>query len=181
MFRNDPIILGVPPWKAHVPFPFSIPIMASEIWNVLEYSGIPDVTGVWFGLGLVWPVFLVISIKQGYSGHAKQAALAAAACRANTVGGLFVIVVDDDIDITNEKDVILAIANRANLDNIQVIHGIQTKAGAPKMSGNKPVLVNDRIIIDACWPYEQRDRFPVTSRFSSQYQAEILKKWQSIL
>jgi UbiD family decarboxylase len=181
MFRNDPIILGVPPWKAHVPFPFSIPIMASEIWNVLEYAGIPDVTGVWFGLGLVWPVFLVISIKQGYSGHAKQAALAAAACRANTVGGLFVIVVDDDIDITNEKDVILAIANRANLDNIQVIHGIQTKAGAPKMSGNKPVLVNDRIIIDACWPYEQRDRFPVTSRFSSQYQSEILKKWQSIL
>ena len=107
MYRNDPIILGVPPWKTHIPFPFAIPVMASEIWNVLEYAGIPDVTGVWFGLGLVWPVFLVISIKQSYSGHAKQAALAAASCRANTVGGLFVIVVDDDIDITNEKDVML--------------------------------------------------------------------------
>ena len=180
LYRDDPIILGVPPWKAHIPFPFAIPVMAAEIWNVLEYAGIPDVTGVWFGLGLVWPVFLVISIKQSYSGHAKQAALAAASCRANTVGGLFVMVVDDDIDITNERDVIWAIANRANLDNIQVIHGIQTKAGAPKMIGGKPVLINDRIIIDACWPYERRDRFPVTSRFSPQYQEEIMRKWKSL-
>jgi UbiD family decarboxylase len=183
LYRNDPIILGVPPWKMHIPFPFAIPVMASEIWNVLEYAGIPDVKGVWFGLGLVWPVFLVISIKQGYSGHAKQAALAAASCRANTVGGLFVVVVDDDIDITNERDVLWAIASRANMDNVQIISGIQTKAGGRKFttaSGDKPSLVNDRVIIDACWPYERRDKFPVTHRFSTQYQEDILRKWQAL-
>jgi UbiD family decarboxylase len=183
-YRNDPIILGVPPWKAHIPFPFAIPLMASEIWNVLEYAGIPDVKGVWFGLGMVWPVFLVISIKQAYAGHAKQAALAAASCRANTVGGLFVIVVDDDIDITNERDVLWAIANRADMENLQVISGMQTKAGgAPKRAAELPgkaSLVNDRVIIDACWPFERRDRFPVTSRFSSQYQKDILSKWGSL-
>lgn len=183
MYRNDPIILGVPPLKMHIPFPFAIPVMAAEIWNVLEYAGIPDVTGVWFGLGLVWPVYLIISIKQSYSGQAKQAALAAASRRANTVGGLFVIVVDNDIDITNEKDVMWAIASRANLDNVQIISGIQTKAGSPKKPpapGEEPVLVNDRVIIDACWPYERRKRFPVTSCFSSQYQKEVMKKWKSL-
>ena len=182
LYRNDPIILGVVPWKMHIPFPFAIPVMASEIWNVLEYAGIPDVTGVWFGLGLIWPVFLVISIKQSYSGHAKQAALAAASCKANTVGGLFVIVVDDDIDITNEKDVIWAIASRANMSNVQVISGISTKASRPKVviPGEKPVMVNDRVIIDACWPYERRDSFPITSRFSTQYQEETMRKWQSL-
>ncbi len=180
LHRDDPIILGVAPWKANIPFPFAIPVMAAEVWNVLEYAGIPDVKGVWFGLGLIWPVFLVISIRQSYSGHAKQAALAAASCRANTVGGLFVIVVDDDIDITDERDVLWAIANRANMENIQVIGGIQTKAQAPKMIGGKPVLVNDRVIIDACWPYEHRDEFPVTSRFSNQYQEKIMRKWQSL-
>ena len=184
MYRNDPIMLGVPPLKMHIPFPFSIPVMAAEIWNVLEYAGIPGVTGVWFGLGLVWPVFLVISIQQSYSGHAKQAALAAASCRANTVGGLFVIVVDDDIDITNEKDVIWAITSRANMDNIQIISGIQTKTGSPKKAsapGEEPVLVNDRVIIDACWPYERRKQFPVTSCFSPLYQKKIIEKWQSLL
>jgi UbiD family decarboxylase len=183
-YRDDPIILGVPPLKPHIPFPFAIPVMAAEIWNVLDYAGIPDVKGVWFGLGLVWPVFLVISIKQSYAGHAKQAALAAASCRANTVGGLFVIVVDDDIDITNEKDVIWAIASRAVLDNVQIIKGIQTKAGGPPRAGggpgSAPTMLNDRVIIDACWPYERRDRFPITSRFSPAYQEGILRKWQSL-
>ncbi len=177
-YRNDPILLGVLPQTMHLQQYFSIPLMAAEIWNVLEYAGIPDVTGVWFGLGLVWPVFCVISIKQSYSGHAKQAALAAASCRANTVGGLFVIVVDDDVDITNEKDVIWAVTRRADIDSIQIISGILTKAGAPKKAGGP--LVNDRIIIDACWPYERRDKYPVIHRYSAEYQEKILKKWSSL-
>lgn len=182
LYRDDPIILGVPPWKAHIPFPFTIPVMASEVWNVLEYAGIPDVTGVWFGLGFIWPVYQVISIKQAYSGHAKQAALVAASCRASTFAGLITIVVDDDIDITDEKDVLWAIAGRADLDNVQVIRNIQTKAKRPKriMPGQTPSILNDRVIIDACWPYERRDNFPVTSRFSPQYVEKIMKKWQSL-
>jgi UbiD family decarboxylase len=182
LYRDDPIILGVPPWKAHIPFPFTIPVMAAEIWNVLEYAGIPGVTGVWFGLGFIWPVYCVISIKQSYSGHAKQAALVAASCRANTFAGLFTIVVDDDIDITNEKDVLWAIAGRADLDNIQVIRNIQTKAKRPKkmVPGQPPSILNDRVVIDACWPYERRANFPVTSRFSDEYQEKTVKKWQSL-
>ncbi len=184
LHRDNPIILGVVPQTMHIRHYFDIPVMAAEIWNVLEYAGIPDVKGVWFGLGMVWPVFLVISIKQGYTGHAKQAALAAASCRANTLGGVFVIVVDDDIDITNEKDVIWAVATRTNMDNVQVISGIQTKAGAgPKttvdLHGN-PLMVNDRVIIDACWPYERRDKFPLIHRFSLEYQEEMMRKWKSL-
>jgi UbiD family decarboxylase len=182
MYRNDPIMLGVPPLKPHIPFPFSIPVMASEIWNVLEYAGIPGVTGVWFSLGLVWPVFLVISIKQSYAGQAKQAALTAASCRANTVGGMYAIVVDDDIDITNEKDVMLAVASRANIDNIQIIHGIMTKAGmGPGKRDGPPSLLADRIIIDACWPYERRAKFPSSTAFSPEYRSKLIKKWKSIL
>lgn len=182
MYRDDPIMLGVVPWKAHIPFPFTIPVMAAEIWNVLEYAGIPDVTGVWFSLGYIWPVYCIISIKQSYSGHAKQAALAAASCRANTFAGRYIIVVDDDIDITSEKDVMWAVASRANLDNVQVINNIQTKATKPKViiPGQQPSILNDRVIIDACWPYESRDRFPVTSRFSTEYQEKVIKKWPSL-
>ena len=183
MYRDDPIILGVVPWKAHISFPFAFPLMAAEIWNVLEYAGIPEVKGVWFGLGYVWPVFLVISIKQSYSGHAKQAALAAASCRADTFAGRYVIVVDDDIDITDEKDVLWAVASRADLDKVQIIHGIQTKATRPKkiVPGEPPSILNDRVIIDACWPYERRDKLPLTSRYSPQYVEKITRKWQSVL
>ena len=180
-YRDNPIILGVLPQTMHLPEYFNIPLLASEMWNMIEYSGIEGVTGVWFGLGLVWPVFCVISIKQGYAGHAKQTALAAAGTRANTIGGMLIIVVDDDIDITNEKDVMWAVTNRAVVDNIQVIRGLQTKAGgSPKVGKDAPALLNDRIIIDACWPYERRDKFPGIHRFSSDYQQKIMKKWKSL-
>ena len=135
------------PWwgssKAHIPFPSAIPIMASEVWNVLEYAANPGVTGVWFGLGLIWPVSLVISIKQSYAGQAKQATLTPAPCRANTVGGTYVIVVDHDVDITNEKDVLLAVAGRATIEDIQVIHGMITKA--PMGPGSRSTVRLERI------------------------------------
>ena len=135
-----------------------------------------------FSFVFVGPVFCVITIPQRFSGHGKHAALAAASCRASTFAGLFIIVVDDDIDITNEKDVMWAIASRTNLDNVQDISGIQTKAARPKIivPGEEPVIVNDRVIIDACWPYERRDKFPVTSRFGPQYQEKTMEKWQSL-
>ncbi len=182
-YRNDPIILGVVPQTMHIQQYFSIPLLASEMWNMLEYVGIPNITGVWFGLGLVWPVFCVVSIKQAYEGHAKQAGLAAASCRPNTIGGLFVVVVDDDIDITNEKDVLWAVTGRAYIDNIDYIKGLQTMAGGPPQRADqsgKLSLVNDRIIIDACWPYSRRDKFPVIHRFSAEYQAKMREKWPQI-
>ncbi len=177
-YRNDPIILGILPQAMHIPEYYSIPVMASEMWNVLEYAGIPGITGVWFGLGLVWPVFCVIGVKQEYAGHAKQAALVACGCRTNTVGGLFIVTVDEDIDITNERDVLWAITQRADIDSIELISGIMTKAAAPKKAGGP--LVNDRIIIDACWPYEKRDHFPVIHKFSQEFQNKMLQKFPSL-
>ncbi len=183
MHREDPIILGVAPLKAHIPFPFSIPLMASEVWNVLEHAGIPGVTGVWFGLGLIWPVFLVIRVKQSYAGQAKQAALAAASCRANTVGGMYVIVVDDDVDITNEKDVLLAVAGRATVEDIQVIHGMITKAPMGpgsrrhRAAGENRQLLSSRVLIDACWPFARRDEFPRSTAFDQAYARQVLEKW----
>jgi 4-hydroxy-3-polyprenylbenzoate decarboxylase len=161
--------------------------MASEVWNVLEHAGIPGVTGVWFGLGLIWPVFLVISIKQSYAGQAKQAALAAASCRANTVGGMYVVVVDDDIDITNEKDVLLAVAARATIEDIQVIHGMITKAPMGpgsrrhRAAGENRQLLSNRVLIDACWPFARRDEFPHSTAFDQAYAQQVLEKWKGSL
>ncbi|MPZ14185.1 MAG: hypothetical protein GEU73_07130 [Chloroflexi bacterium] len=49
------------------------------IWNELERAGVPDVRGVWYHEAgqRFW---LVISIKQRYDGHAKQALGIAASC-----------------------------------------------------------------------------------------------------
>ena len=79
MHRNDPIIQGDPPLK---PVPgmdhFGIPLprlRCGRLWNT---AGVPDVRGVW----LHGPFATIISLKQHYEGHARQAAAIALGVRA---------------------------------------------------------------------------------------------------
>jgi UbiD family decarboxylase len=182
-YRNNPIILGLPTFKLPTPFPFAVPLMAAEIWNNLDAAGIPDVKGVWFSLGYVWASLMVIAIKQNYPGHSMQTALSAISCKASTIGGQYVVIVDDDIDITNEIEVLWAIINRATMDSFHTVDGLRTMAGAPTISREarmKKMMVGGRVIIDACWPFEHLDEFPVTSRFSPEYQKQMIEKWPAL-
>src|SRR5258708_40282073 len=99
-----------------------ISVMRSAlIWNAHDETCVPDVTGV-----LCHPAggrFLtVVSIKQRYPGHARQAAMIASQCRSGAYLGRYVIVVDEDIDITNSEEVIWAISSRSDpVDSIEIL------------------------------------------------------------
>src|SRR5258708_19055718 len=109
-YRNDPILLGAPPLKPPSSY-LPIPLGAATLWEQLEKAGIPEVKGVWgFVYGGQPGPFTVVSIKQRYAGHSKQALLVAAGARAGAYGGKIVVVLDDHIDITNPADGICAIA-----------------------------------------------------------------------
>ena len=54
----------------------------------------------------------MIAIEQQHAGHAKMAGLVAAGCGSNAYLGRIIIVVDDDIDITNSAEVMWALATR---------------------------------------------------------------------
>lgn len=182
-YRNNPIILGCPTFKLGIPFSFAVPVLAGEIWNVMEYAGVPDVKGVWFSLGYIWPSMLVISIKQQYIGHARQAALAALSAKACTIGAQYVVVVDEDIDVTDEIQVLWAIINRADLSSFTVIEGMRTIAGSPMIAKEdwaNGILVAGRVIIDACYPYGDIENKPITSNYSEAYAAQIKKKFAQV-
>ena len=57
---------------------------------------------------------IVVAIKQRYPGHAKQAALVACQCHAGAYLGRYVVVVDEDIDITDVNEVLWAMATRSD-------------------------------------------------------------------
>ena len=73
--RNDPILLGSPPMKPPR-FHFGLPFRAACIWSNLETAGVTDVVGVWQHVA---QLMTVVALKQRYAGHAKRAALIAAA------------------------------------------------------------------------------------------------------
>ena len=108
MHRNDPILLGYTrKWRA--------PLKAALVWDDLEGAGVPDVRGVWYheAAGAAY-LFLVVSIKQRYPGHARQAGLIATECHAAAYLGRYTVVVDDDIDPTNLNEVLWAVCTRSD-------------------------------------------------------------------
>jgi UbiD family decarboxylase len=181
-YRNDPILLGAPPLKPPSSY-LPIPLGAATLWEQLEKAGVPDVRGVWgFVYGGQPGPFTVISIRQRYTGHSKQALLVAAGARAGAYGGKFVVVVDDDIDITNPFDVIWAIATRCYVrDGIDVVKGVWASVCEPAMPPEERSprgYTSDRVLIDACRPYRWMDQFPAVNAYSKEAKDEIGRKWK---
>ncbi len=103
--RDDPILLGSPPMKPPR-FHFGLPFRAATIWSNLEAAGVTDIAGVWQHVS---QLMTVVALRQRYDGHAKRAALVAA---AHSYMARLVVVVDDDVDPSNLADVMWAVATR---------------------------------------------------------------------
>jgi UbiD family decarboxylase len=175
-YRNDPIICGAAPFKPTIHGMYRSCLRAAMVWNGMEQAGVPDIRGVY----LPPPAqrfMIVVSIKQRYPGHAKQAALVACQCHAGAYLGRYVVVVDDDIDITNLNEVVWAMSTRSDPANHADIvrrawSGPLDPVIPPGQKGH-----NSRMIIEAVRPYEWRDRFPEVSQISDQTRTEVSSKW----
>ena len=73
-----------------VSFHFGLPFRAASMWSNLEMAGVTDVVGVWQHVA---QLMTVVAIRQRYAGHAKRAALIAA---AKAEGQLTVVALPDD-------------------------------------------------------------------------------------
>ena len=171
MYRNDPIILGYTrKWRA--------PLKAALVWDDLEAAGVPDVRGVWYheAAGAAY-LFLVVSIKQRYPGHARQAGLIATECHAAAYLGRYTVVVDDDIDPTNLDEVMWALCTRSDpVKDIEILRRCWSGPLDPIIHKDDKGF-NSRAVIDATRPYEWKDTFPPVSRSSRELRQRVLGKW----
>src|SRR5580704_468179 len=125
--RNDPILLGSPPLKPPR-FHFGLPFRAATIWSNLEAAGVTDVVGAWQHVS---QLMTVVALCQRYDGHAKRAALVAA---AHSYMARIVVVVDDDIDPSNLADVMWAVATRCEpAEQLEVIRNAWSSALDPRI------------------------------------------------
>ena len=180
--RNNPIILGAPPTRPPCEFNYMRCFMRSAmIWQELEAAGIPDVRGVWCHEAGGSRLLNIIAIKQRYPGHARQAGMVAAYCHAGGYLGRYVIVVDEDIDVTNTNDVLWALTTRSNPEiDIEIIRRSWSGALDPIIpKGQKGH--SSRGIIDACRPYEWINDFPPVAESSPEVRRAAEEKWGKIL
>ncbi|MBI4319391.1 MAG: UbiD family decarboxylase [Chloroflexi bacterium] len=180
--RNDPIILGNFHEKAvNAPTIHQNLIRSAIIHDELEKAGVPDVVAVWC-LEVGGPRFLtVVSIKQRYPGHARQAAHIATFCHAGIHMGRYTIVVDDDIDVGDLNEVMWAVCTRTDPEkSIEVSKRGRGSPIDPALPwGHKQF--SSRAIIDACRPFEWRDEFPAVAAVSEELRAATRVKWDGEL
>lgn len=180
--RTDPIIVGSPPTRPpDEQSRYRAFLRSTVMFDQLEQAGVPDIRGVWcheVGGSRLW---VAVSIRQRYPGHARQVGHLAAAVRAGGYLGRYVIVVDEDIDPTNLEEVVWAMCTRSDPErSIDIMKrawsGPLDPAIRPSQKG-----FNSRAIIDATKPFEWRDEFPAVSAMSRERRQEAMKRWGHLL
>lgn len=180
-YRNDPIHTMARPGRPPSDYSLSkCVVKAAMIWDDVERAGLPGVSGVWCMEPGGGRLFNVISIKQAYAGHAKQALLLAAGSHAGNYLGRFVVVVDEDIDPTNINDVTWAMASRCDPEqDIDIIRNAWSGPLDPrkKLGDN----FNSRALVDACRPFDWIDDFPHVAEASPAEKARTREKFGYLL
>jgi 4-hydroxy-3-polyprenylbenzoate decarboxylase len=193
LYRNNPILQGNPSLKppAQGHSLGSTLTTAASIWNSLD-AHIPNVKGVWVPpeVSASRALVTVVSIKQSYGGHAKQAGLLAMGSLAGYSFNRFVVIVDEDIDPSNLGEVAWAIATRCDpAVGINVITEGLSGASDPLIHPDRKSsqkgwhrdLTMPKAIINACKPYAWIDRFPPVNIASPELIKKTLEKWGSLL
>lgn len=176
--RKNPIIMDEAPL-----WPFAkksgIPVTAGILWDKLEKAGIQDIVGVW-----TYSSFLkVVSIRQRYAGHARQAGLAT--CALQPYLGRYVVIVDEDIDPTDIKEVLWAMQTRVDpITDIETLGGCWAGPLDPRMSPEKRAardFTSSQAIFYAVRPFHWREKFPKVSRAERELRRQVMEKYQHIL
>jgi 4-hydroxy-3-polyprenylbenzoate decarboxylase len=178
--RNDPILEEEAPlWTGAMKIDGNP--SAGILWDQLETAGIQNVVGVYNHS----PFMTVVAIEQKFPGHATQAGLAAVSCAASARNGRYVVVVDDDIDPTNIKEVLWAMMTRVDPPtNIDIVEGAWSTPLDPRMPPEKRDAkdhTNGRAIFYAVRPFHWKDQFPKVSRSSRELRERVINKFRHVI
>jgi UbiD family decarboxylase len=180
-FRNDPILCGFPLLKPSAGDNIHFSLMRSSlVWNALDEAGVPDVKAVWCHPSC-GRFLTVVSIKQRYPGHARQTGMIASQCRTGAYLGRYVIVVDDDVDITDSEEVLWVLSSRSDpAQSIEILRRAWSGPLDPRIPRDE-VGHSSRAVIDATRPYEWRDKFPKVSGASRELKDKVANNWRDFL
>jgi 4-hydroxy-3-polyprenylbenzoate decarboxylase len=128
---------------------------------------------------------IVIAVKQRFSGHAKQALMAASGLKGSRSMSSYFVTVDDDVDPSNIRDVIWAICTRGDpAQTVDIVRSSWTEDLDPRLSPrqkNQGDYTMGRVLIDACKPFHWRESFPRTNIFSPDEKERVKEKWTALI
>ncbi len=148
-------------------------------------AGVPDVTSVWAHEVGGARLLLGVAIKQRYAGHARQTGHVASMCHVGAYAGKYVIIVDEDVDVSSLEDLTWAMLTRSDpASSIDIIPEAWSTPLDPRITPEdkaKKNYRNSRAVIDACRPFHWRDEFTPVNAMSPELAKKARKKWGHLL
>jgi len=182
-FRDNPIIVGSPPAKPPNDYSYSKAVMRSALLHdALIAAGLSEVKAVWAHEIGGARMFNVVSIRQRYAGHARQAGHLLSQCGVGAYMSRYSVVVDDDIDPSNLQEVMWAVATRTDPEvDIDIIkRGMGSKNDPMFVAYRYQAPFSSKAIVDACRPYDHLDEFPDVAEASKELQEKVRAKWKDL-
>jgi 4-hydroxy-3-polyprenylbenzoate decarboxylase len=185
-YRNNPIILGCPPQRPPDEIArYRAVVRSALLRENIEKADVPGVHAAWAHEVGSARLFLAVAITQRYAGHAKQVGHIAAMCHVGAYCGRYVIVVDDDIDVSNLEEVIWAMITRSDpATSIDIITNAWSTPLDPRIEPERKAAgdnTNSRAIIDACRPWHWRDKFPRVNMPTPEERRVAMQKFGHLL
>jgi UbiD family decarboxylase len=185
-FRNNPIILGAPPQRPPDELcRYRAVLRSGFLKQELEKAGLSGIKSVWAHEVGNARMLLAIAIEQRYGGHATQVGHVASQCHVGAYAGKYVMVVDDDVDVSDLEELMWAVITRSDpATSIDIIHHAWSTALDPRIppaDKAKGKLTNSRAIIDATRPYDWRDQFPKVNMASPERARKAKEKYSYLL
>jgi phenylphosphate carboxylase beta subunit len=178
LHRDKPILWatgqGRPVTDVHMLLAFT---RTATLWTELEKMKIPGVQTVCVlpeSAGRFWAV---VSVKQAYPAHSRQVADAVIASNTGSYGIKGVITVDDDIAADDLQRVVWALSCRYDpMRGTELIKRGRSTPLDPALDPDGDKLTTSRILMDACIPYEWKQK-PVEARLDEATLAAIRGRW----
>lgn len=173
-YRNSPILIGKPPLKPTFGSRTSIPLGLANLWNRLERQGISWIEDMRTISGYS---ALAISVRQESDDHVERLVKELGKLEG---GQRLTVIVDDDINLDDPRDVIWAVGTRGDLKSgTYTFTGRSSDQLDPMMPSEvreeKGSFEYTRIIINACRPYKKD--FPAVCVFGEEWREKIRNKW----
>lgn len=176
--RENPINLGAPPGKPPHDYSYMRSVMKSAMaTDSLVGTGLAGVMGAWCHEAGGGRSIIAIAIEQRYPGHSRQAGYLAAQLPVTAYMNKLVIVVDADVNPRDLDEVMWAVATRCDpATDLEVMSRTWGSRVDPlKLPGAPPY--NNRLLVDACRPFERLVDFPVVAECSAELLERAALRW----
>jgi 4-hydroxy-3-polyprenylbenzoate decarboxylase len=126
-----------------------------------------------------------VSITQKYPGHAVQAATIAAQCGGSAYASKYIVVCDDDVDVTNLDHMLWCWMTRTDpAESIQFIKGAWDSNADPSIPPAKRKagdITHSVALVNACRPWHWRDEYAVSNTPTHEFARDAREKFGWLL